>query len=148
MKTKATRPPYVYRVKHPATGTDGYLAKVVRGTHRLQKVFSLSEFDGNHAKARNAAGRAAAAFAKAHPRMSRRAVAQLPRRKKDTTLPVGVRLVRNRVKGRVYEFYEAAWSPEPNQQVKKRFSVNVHGRKEALRLALATRKRGLSQMSG
>jgi hypothetical protein len=147
MKKQTTRPRYVYRAKYPESGTDGYLAKVVRGDKRLQQLFSLADFDGNHAACQRAAARAAAQFIKANPRLSRRAVAQLPRRKSDRDLPVGVRRVRNKVRGHTYEFFEASWSPEPNRQVKKRFSVGAHGRKKALDLAVAARKSGLRAMN-
>lgn len=147
MKKQTTRPRYVYRVKYPKNGTDGYLAKVVRGEKRFQQVFSLVEFDGDHAAAQRAAARAVARFVKANPRLSRRAVAELPRQKADRDLPVGVRRVRNKVRGHTYDFFEASWSPEPNRQVKKRFSVTAHGRKKALELAVAARKSGLRAMS-
>jgi hypothetical protein len=55
--------------------------------------------------------------------------------------------VRNKVRGHTYEFFEASWSPEPNRQVKKRFSVGAHGRKKALDLAVAARKSGLRAMN-
>lgn len=143
MKKQAATPRYVYRVRYPKSGTDGYLAKVVRGSKRLQQLFSLADFDGDHARCRRAAARAAARFAKAHPLLSRRAVAELPRSKRDRDLPIGVRRVRNKVGGHVYKFFEASWSPEPNRQVKKRFSVSAHGEKKALQLAIAARKQGL-----
>jgi hypothetical protein len=148
MRTKKTKYPGVYRVVYPASGIDGYLAKVIRSTGKLQKVFQLSAFAGNHGKCLKAAARAAAMFSKAHPRLSRREIAALRRPKKDGDLPVGVRRVRNQVKGKFYDYYEAAWSPKPNQQAKQRFSVNLYGKARARKLAVKARERGLEEMKG
>ena len=146
MKAKKTKFPYVYRVVYEADGTDGYLAKVVRRTVRLHKVFQLSKFDGDHEKCMRAAAAESFAFAEKHPRMSRRELAEMPRKKKDDDLPVGVRRVTNQVKGRFYDFYEAEWSPRPNEQKKKRFSVNLYGEDEALEMAIEARERGVEEM--
>ena len=146
MKTTKTKYPYVYRAVYEKEGVDGYLAKVIRRTTRLHKVFQLAAYESNRERCMLAAARAAAVFAKANPRMTRREIAELPRKKKDDDLPIGVRRVTNEVKGRFYDFYEAEWSPKPNQQKKKRFSVNLYGEDEALEMALEARERGLEEM--
>ncbi len=147
MKTTKTKYPYVYRAVYPEEYIDGFLAKVIRRTTRLHKVFQLADYDGDRRKCLEAAAKAAADFAKTNPPISRREMAELPRKKKDEDLPVGVQRVTNQVKGRFYEFYEAEWSPTPNHQKKKRFSVNLYGDEEALALALEARERGLEEMA-
>ncbi|MEO6568228.1 MAG: hypothetical protein ABIO94_05650 [Opitutaceae bacterium] len=146
MKTKTTRYTHVYRAVYPKDGIDGYLAKVIRSSGNLQKVFQLARFKGDHRKCRNAAARAVAAFTKQHPRLSRRELAELPRSKKDSDLPVGVRRVQNEVKEKFYAFYEAVWSPKRNQPKRKRFSVNLYGEDEACDRAIKARRRGLKAM--
>lgn len=147
-KAKRTKFPYVYRVSYPSQSVDGYLAKVVRRDGTLHKVFQLSKYDGKHAECLKAALSAVRAFVKTHPLLSRRELAQLPRGKKDRDLPTGVRRVKHRVAGRVYGFFEAQWSPVPNQQRKQRFSVDRYGKAIALKKAIAARRRGLAEMKG
>jgi hypothetical protein len=50
---------------------------------------------------------------------------------------MGVRRVFSDVRGRFYYFYEATWSPMPNRQKKKRFSVNHYGESEPRALAIS-----------
>lgn len=146
MRARKTQHPYVYRVIYPQDGIDGYLAKVIRQTGKLQKVFQLSAFKGVHRKCLKAAVNAATAFAKKHPRLTRRELAELSRPRKDSDLPVGVRRVFKEVKGRFYHVYEASWSPVPHLQKKQRFSVNLYGEAEALALAIKARRRGVRAM--
>jgi len=148
MRTRKTKRPYVYRVKHPAENIDGYLAKVVRRSARLQKIFLLSKFKHDHRRCIQAASRAVAAFAEINPPLSRRELAELPKAKKDRDLPVGVRRLRKKVKGRFYHFYEASWSPAPNRQMKKLFSVDRYGEDVARDLAIDARTSGLQMMEG
>jgi hypothetical protein len=143
---RKSKQPYVYRAVYPQDGVDGYLAKVIRHTGKLQKVFQLSAFGGRHGRAMRAAAAAVKAFTKKHPKLSRRQLAVIHRTKKDSDLPVGVRRVRNKVKGKFYDYFEAAWSPKPNQPKKKRFSVNLFGEDEACEMAIKARQRGLKDM--
>ncbi len=146
-RTKKTKFPYVYRAVYPKEYIDGYIAKIVRKSGRLFTVFQLADFNGSHDKAQQAAGKVAAAFDKAHPKLPRWQVAQLRRDKKDKDLPSGIRRVVKEVNGKKYKFIEASWSPQPNVQKKRHFAVHKYGLKEALALALAERKAGLAEMS-
>jgi hypothetical protein len=148
MRTKRTKHPYVYRVVYPKEKIDGYLAKVVRRSARLQKIFQLSKFKHDHRRCIKAASAAVSAFSEINPTLSRRELAELPKVKKDGDLPVGVRRVRKKVKSRFYHFYEASWSPAPNQQKTKRFSVDLYGEDVARDLALESRMSGLQAMVG
>jgi hypothetical protein len=148
MKTKRTTHDYVYRVIDKMRHLDGYLAKVIRRDAHLHKFFQTANHGNDRKRCLRAAVRAARAFAREHPRLTRQEVAELPRAKKDTDLPVGVRRVRHKIKTRVYDFYEAEWSPRPNHQKKKRFSVNLYGEAEAMHLALQARAEGVSAMKG
>ncbi len=145
-KSHKTSFAYVYRAIYPDDFVDGYLAKVIRRHHRLHEVFQLKDFDGNHDACMRAAAAKAAAFARIHPRLTRREIAELPHPKKDGDLPPGVRRATTIVKGYPYDFYEAEWSPRPNHQVKRKFSVNRWGDEGAKALAIEARKKGLQQM--
>jgi hypothetical protein len=146
MKTKRTSEPYVYRAVDRENRVDGYLAKVVRRDARLHKIFQIAKYGGNRDRCFRAATKAARAFAREHPRLTRREMAEMPRKKKDRDLPMGVRRVRHRVKGRIYHFFEASWSPRPHHQKKKRFSVQRYGEAEAMQMALQAREEGLGAL--
>jgi hypothetical protein len=146
MRTRKTSRPYIYRAIDRKQKIDGYLAKVVRRQARLQKLFQLSKFNNSHRNSLRAAAAAVEAFVKKHPKMTRLERATAVRQKRDDDLPVGIRRVRNKVKGKFYNFYEASWSPEPNRQAKKRFSVLLYGDRAARKLAVLARKRGLAAM--
>lgn len=146
MKAKKTPHAYVYRAIDPEENIDGYLAKVIRRDARLHKIYQIAKYDGDAAKCLRAAINAVREFTRDHPLLTRQQIAELPRKKKDTDLPVGVRRVRNQVKGRFYDFFEAEWSPTPNHQKKKRFSVNYYGEDEAEQLAIDARERGVANM--
>ena len=146
MKYKRTANANVYRALDKEYYVDGYLVKVIRRDARLHKLFQTAKHGGDQKRALRAAVRAARAFAREHPVMTRAQLAELGRSKRDLDLPVGVRRVRNKVKKKIYHYYEAEWSPRPHQQKKKRFSVNLYGEAEALQLALAARAEGVSLM--
>lgn len=146
MKTKKTPHAYVYRAIDKAKKVDGYLAKVVRRDARLHKLFRTANYAGDEARCLRAAAKAVRVFTREHPLLTRQEIAALPRNKKDRDLPVGVRRVRHKIKTKVYDFYEAEWSPRPNYQKKKRFSVNLHGKAGAKRLALQAREEGVRAM--
>lgn len=147
MKTTKTKFPYVYRAIYPNESVDGYMAKVIRKNGSLQRFFQLRSFNGDHEKCMAAANAAVKAFLQNHPKLTRVQVAEIPRPKKDADLPMGVRRVTNVVKGKPYDFFEAEWSPRPNEQKKKRFSVNLYGEDEALDLAIKARTNGLAEMA-
>jgi hypothetical protein len=136
----------VYRAIDKENYVDGYLAKVIRRDARLHKLFQIAKHGNDRNRALRAAVRAVRNFVREHPVMTRTEVAELQRSKKDRDLPMGVRRVRNKVKTKVYHYYEAEWSPRPYQQKKKRFSVNLYGEAEALQLALRARAEGLGSM--
>ena len=148
MKTKRTSHPYVYRAIDKKKHIDGFLAKVIRRDARLQKIFQVAKYGDDLERCLRAAVRTARAFAREHPRLTRQEMAKLPRIKKDRDLPVGVRRVRHKIKGKVYNFYEASWSPRANHQKKKRFSMDLYGKTKALKMALKARAAGLAEMKG
>ena len=147
MKTTKTPHAYVYRAIDETEIVDGYLAKVIRPKYRLHKIFNFKRFGGDEGACLSAARDAVTAFVALHPRLSRKEVASLPRNKKDSDLPVGVTRVTKKIKGRFYDFYEATWSPVPNHQKRKRYSVNYWGEDEARELAIETRIKGIEDMA-
>jgi hypothetical protein len=146
MKYKRTTHANVYRAVDRENYVNGYLAKVIRRDARLHKMFQIAKHGHDRQRALRAAVRAVRSFVREHPKMTRTEIAELRRTKKDRDLPVGIRRVRHKVGSRIYRYFEAEWSPRPNQQKKKRFSVNLYGEAEALQLALLARAEGLSSM--
>jgi hypothetical protein len=51
------------------------------------------------------------------------------------------------VMGKKYLFWEASWSPRPNEVKKKVFSIDKYGEKRAKQMALQTRRKGLATMT-
>jgi hypothetical protein len=146
-QSRTTKFPYVYRAVYPKNYIDGYLAKIVRKEcrRRLFAVFQLANYDGDHVRCLKAAANAAAAFDKAHPKIPRWELSKTRRcEKKDKDLPAGLRRLVKTSKGRMYNFIEASWSPEPNVQKKRSFAVSkTQSEKQAIALALAERKAGI-----
>lgn len=144
---KSDIPPHVFPAKYPAENFDGYIAKVIRTTGSLQKRFSLADYDGDDERCVAAAGKEVAKFVRDHPKLTRRQLAELPRKKKDTDLPNGVRRVERIVKKMTYHFYEASWSAVPNKQTKRKFSIEKYGDDDAQTLAIEARQEGLDEIA-
>lgn len=70
---------------------------------------------------------------------------QIPKGQQSRTGVVGVSLERQRVRGRVYEYFLACWvDPELGPQ-RRRFSIRRHGRQVARALALEARQSGVAR---
>ena len=69
---------------------------------------------------------------------------------RNTSGIVGVRFVQESdsrsADGVVYEYWEAQWSPSPGVRCKKRFSVKIHGPRNAKKLAIKAREAGVRKM--
>lgn len=144
----STGTPYVYRAVYPKEYIDGYVVKIIRKSGRMFDVFQVRDFGGDLEKCFRAAVKAAKAFAKTHPKMSRRDIAEIPHPKKDAHLPPGIRCSVRTVYGKEYKAIQASWSPKPGVVEFKRFSFSARRRTEAQALALAiqARKDGLATM--
>lgn len=147
MKTTKTAYAYVYRAIGEEERVDGYLAKVIRPKHRLHKIFNFKGFGGDPAACLQAAREAVTEFVALHPRLTRQQLAELPRQRKNSDLPIGVRRITKKFKGHFYNFYQASWSPIPNHHKNKSFSVNFWGEEEAKELAIEARILGLAEMT-
>lgn len=138
-RVKKPKLKYVYRANYPAEHINGYIAKITRKSGRLFKVFQLADYDNNHEKAKKAAAKVAVKFDRECPKLSRWQIAEMKRPKKNPSLPSGVRIVIKNVKGKDYKFFEASWSPKPNQTAKKLFSVGKYKFAGAKALAIQQR---------
>ena len=107
---------------------------------RVYSIFNYSQY-GSKAACRKAAGQYARKLDQQFPRLSRQELAMI-RGKKNS----GVRRVVNRSGGREYAFWEASWSPKPNQVKRVKFSVKKYGNEKAKKLAVSARNQGVKTM--
>jgi hypothetical protein len=128
----------------------GYEVRIYRREVRFNKFISDSAHGGK-TKALNAARELRdKMIAKIKP-LSRREKALKPSGR-TTSGHRGVRLrttvIAKNKKMYVYEHVEASWSPEPGKVIKRIFSVERLGIKEAWRLALECRRKGVAKIKG
>jgi hypothetical protein len=142
---KKTTVPNLYRVNYPEHGQVGFLVKLNRKRKRIYRVFNFSQYT-SQAECRKHAETYAREVNEKYPALTRRELAELLR-PGSTRGMVGVRKISKEVKGRPYAFWEASWSPRPNEAKKKLFSVDKYGEKEAKRLAMEARREGLQSMA-
>jgi len=142
MKTgiKRTNVPLLFEVNYPEHGQVGFVVRLNRRGKRVYSIFNYSRF-ASKAACKKAAAQCARKFAQEFPRLSRQELAAI-RGKRNS----GVRRVVNRSAGRDYAFWEASWSPKPNQVKRVKFSVKKYGNEQAKKMALAARAQGVKAM--
>ncbi|MDR1304929.1 MAG: hypothetical protein LBK76_06860 [Verrucomicrobiales bacterium] len=142
---KAKKHPGVCRIDQPQKHNHGYYVRLTRNGKRFAKFFS----DRTHGGKENALVVAVEYYAgldQKYARMPRKAFAQIARRKNKTGI-LGVSKITKDVKGRVYSFWQATWSPVPGEVAKKAFSIKKYGDEKAKQLAIKARKKGVSEMA-
>jgi len=137
---KRTNTPLVFEVNYPEHGQVGFVVRLNRRGKRVYSIFNYSQFPSK-AACRKAAARYARKLNQQFPRLSRQELAMI-RGKKNS----GVRRVVNRSGGRDYAFWEASWSPKPNQVKRVKFSVKKYGNEQAKKMAVAARNEGVRMM--
>ena len=137
---KRTGVPLLFEVNYPEHGQVGFVVRLNRRGKRVYSIFNFSKF-ASKAACRKAAIESARKLDKEFPRLSRQELAMI-RGKKNS----GVRRVINQTAGRDYAFWEASWSPKPNQVKRVKFSVKKYGNDKAKKLALNARNQGVKAM--
>ena len=137
---KRTGIPLLFEVNYPQHGQVGFVVRLNRRGKRVYSIFNYSQFASKDA-CRKAASQAARKLDQQFPRLSRQELAVI-RGKKNS----GVRRVVNRSAGRDYAFWEASWSPKPNQVKRVKFSVKKYGNDQAKKLAVSARNQGVKSM--
>lgn len=137
----------ITRIDQPEKRNHGYFVRLQRDGHRFSAFFSDKKHGGKR-KALEEARKAFAKMLKEHPPVSRRELAERKLKTKGAggTIP-GVSHTVTRSKGRTYEFWQAAWSPEPNVRKCVKFSVNKYGARKAKQLAIEARRDGIQDMA-
>ena len=130
------------RIENMKTRVDGWWVRIQRNGVMYSEFFKDSDYESKWA-ALNAARNHYFKLAREHPR-SRKAYAE---RMTHRSGIVGVRRVIKPSKGHEYESWIATWSPRmgANQKTKS-FSIDKYGEKEAKRLAIEARKKGVAEM--
>ena len=145
---KPSATPGVCRIDQPSHRTHGFFVRL----QRRGKMYSAFFTDLKHG------GKAQAlAAAQAHHRklaaklgtpvqMSRRAWAEI-RRRKGSSSTVGVQRIIDRRFKRPRVVWKATWSPEPQVVRRRQFSARKFGAKKAKELAIRARRAGLRSMA-
>src|ERR1051326_200534 len=134
---KRTGVPLLFEVNYPEHGQVGFVVRLNRRGKRVYSIFNFSQYPSKGA-CRKAATQYAKQLDRQFPRLSRQELAMI-RGKKSS----GVRRVVNRSGGREYAFWEASWSPKPNQVRRVKFSVKKYGNDKAKKLAASARTEGI-----
>ena len=137
---KRTGTPLLFEVNYPEHGQVGFVVRLNRRGKRVYSIFNFSQFPSK-AQCRKAATQYARQLDRQFPRLSRQELAVI-RGKKNS----GVRRVVNRSAGRDYAFWEASWSPRPNQVKRVKFSVKKYGNEKAKKMAIGARANGVKTM--
>ena len=137
----------ISRIDRETTG-GGFLVRVMRKGKRATQLFS----DLDHGGKRNALAAAKAYRDDLEKKMRGYTAKQLSQKERtnNTSGTVGVRKVYEtdyRWKSKpTYGYWVAQWSPKKGVRKTKRFSIEKYGEKEAYRLAVQARKRGVASM--
>jgi hypothetical protein len=139
--------PGISRIDQPSHRTHGFFVRLQR-KGKIHTAFFTDKMHGGRAPALKAAQvyvRQLAAKLGAPVRMSRRARAEIRRRKGSSGI-VGVQKSVDRRFKRPRIYWKATWSPEPGVVRRRQFSARKHGYREARRLAIRARLAGLRSM--
>ena len=142
--SRAKKTPGICRIDQPQKHNHGFYVRLNRNGKHCARFFS-DRAHGTREKAFAAASRCYAEWDKKYPRMSRKKFAQIVRRPNGSGL-FGVSKIAKDINGKVYEFWQASWSPRLGEIAKKSFSVRKYGDEKAKNLALKARKQGVSEM--
>ena len=135
--------PGLYREDVGDEGTR-YRIVISRGGKKTQEYFYFGA-KRSEADARAAAIRRWREIRDSSPVITRRAFAQIERRKSPSGV-VGVRRITSEVKGHPYDFWIAVFSDQRSNKRMRSFSVNKYGEDKAKELALKARREALEQM--
>ncbi|MGB7347998.1 MAG: AP2/ERF family transcription factor [Pirellulaceae bacterium] len=135
----------ITRIERQTTG--GYLVRVTRKGKLQSKYFA----DVDYGK-RNALKEAKAYRDELESKMKGYSAKQLAKKERadNTSGYPGVRMAEEAdprwPSNPVYKYWIAQWSPKKGVRKTRRFSVDKYGEKEAFRLAVQARKRGVASM--
>ena len=138
----------ILRIDRETTG-GGYLVRVMRRGRRKSEFFQDSEYGGKR-KALLAARKHRDQLESSMRAYTAKQLSQ-KERTNNTSGTVGVRLVEETDyrwdSQPTYQYWVAQWSPRRGVRKTKRFSVDKYGNKEAYRLAVRARRRGVASMN-
>ena len=134
--------PGLYREELGKEGTR-FRIRIRRNNETTQEYFFFG-VKRSEADARAAAIKRWKELRKSSPVITRTAFAEIERRKSRTGI-VGVTQVTQLVKGHEYDFWRAVWTDRRGNRRTRVFSVNKYGGKEAKKLAVKVRRKGLAE---
>jgi hypothetical protein len=143
-KQKRKSLPGISRIDQLDKHNHGWFVRVTRHGKTYSMFFADKRYGGKTSALKEAQS-GYQQMVKKFPPMSRRDFSQIERRKSKSGI-VGVTRLTKAVRGRNYHFWQATWSPKPGVIQKKAFSIGKYGEAKARKLAVLTRKQGLSVM--
>lgn len=134
----------ITRIENYKRRADGWWVRLQRNGVKYSAFFKDSDYASKWV-ALNVARNYFLKLSREHPR-SRKDYAERKTSRSRSGI-VGVRKVVKERKGHEYEFWIATWSPKMGANQKcKAFSIDRYGKREAKRLAIEARKKGLEEM--
>lgn len=137
---KAPRSNYgISRIDQPAKKNHGYYVRITHRGSRHQKYFP-DKSNGGKTKALKAAKEHRDALLARMPKYKQEIAARRKRRIKQSGTTGVTHVLAKSPKGKVYEYWQAAWLDNQGRRRTKKFSIARHGEEKALRLAKKTRR--------
>ena len=140
---KTPRPSYgITRIDQPEKKNHGFYVRITHKGKGYQKYFP-DKSNGGKAKALEAAKDYRDEILLKLPKYKRDAAARKKRQIKQSGITGVTHVVSKSVKGKDYDYWQAAWVDKGNKRKTAKFSISRYGDDKALSLAKRARKEGL-----
>lgn len=138
------RPNYgITRIDQPDKKNHGYYVRITHKGEGYQKYFP-DKSNGGKNKALRAAKRFRDEIVAKLPKSKQEAASRKKRRIKKSGITGVTHVVSKSVKGKNYDYWQAAWVDKGNKRKTAKFSISRYGDEKALSLAKRARKDGMS----
>jgi hypothetical protein len=138
------RPTYgITRIDQPDKKNHGFYVRITHEGERYQKYFP-DKSNGGKTKALNAAKAYRDGILAKLPRSKQEAASRKKRRIKKSGVTGVTHVVSKSVKGKNYDYWQAAWVDTTNKRKTAKFSISRYGEDKALTLAKKARKEGIN----
>ncbi|MDF1753208.1 MAG: AP2 domain-containing protein [Verrucomicrobiales bacterium] len=138
------RPNYgITRIDQVDKKNHGYYVRITHKGQRYQKYFP-DKSNGGKAKALRAAKAYRDEILAKLPKDKQDAASRKKRRIKKSGITGVTHVVSKSVKGKNYDYWQAAWVDESNRRKTAKFSIARYGEEKALKMAKKARREGVS----
>tara|TARA_R110000850_G_scaffold157962_4_gene282048 strand:- start:171 stop:608 length:438 start_codon:yes stop_codon:yes gene_type:complete len=139
----ASRPNYgITRIDQPEKKNHGFYVRITHRGKSHQKYFP-DKASGGKSKALTAAKKHRDGLLTKMPKYKQEAAAKKKRRIKQSGVTGVTHVVSKSPKGKVYEYWQAAWVDGADKRKTAKFSIGRYGNEKALNMAKKARRDGL-----